>query len=111
MTKISLQRKFGRRVRELREISQLTREELAELIDMSWQNLAKIEAGDRFVTSTTLEVLARTLKFPPYEFFNFEQTEDRLSPEHHKLQLLLKHQPSQIASLVFDLTSRILKVI
>ena len=105
-----LQYVFGGKVRELRETMGLSREELAERAEYSPQNLAKIEAGERFVTADALERLAKVLKAPPEEFFAAsDKTPVGKSPVRKKLDKLLDRQDERRLEMIFDVVSRVLK--
>lgn len=52
---------IGHRVRERREFLKLTREELAEKAEISFQFLAEIETGKKSMTTNTLAKLAPAL--------------------------------------------------
>jgi transcriptional regulator with XRE-family HTH domain len=67
----TLQNDLGRRIQSLRLGRELTREVLAELTDMTPQNLLKVEAGDRFVSAESLQRLAKALGVPVFELFKF----------------------------------------
>jgi transcriptional regulator with XRE-family HTH domain len=54
-------RRFGRRVRALREERKLTQERAAELAGLDARHLQAIEAGEANVTMSTLSGLARSL--------------------------------------------------
>ncbi len=100
---------FGARVKERRNSLGLTREELAEKADISPQNLAKIEAGQRFVTLATLSSLAKSLSCKPFELF---QPADDASPSlagHRKLDQLLKHRTEKQLNFAHDILTRIFK--
>lgn len=59
--KEALNKAIGRRVRDLREYNNFTRENLAEYADISVQFLADIEAGRKSMTTTVLCKMARAL--------------------------------------------------
>ena len=59
--KESLNKAIGRRVRDLSEYNNFTRENLAEYADISVQFLADIEAGRKSMTTTVLYKMARSL--------------------------------------------------
>jgi transcriptional regulator with XRE-family HTH domain len=107
-----VQIQFGRRLKELREALHLTRDELAELADLSPQNVAKIEAGERFVTADSLERLAAALSVKPFELFVFEGEGHRKSAGRRKIETLmqmLQHQDDRKLAMVHDVATRILK--
>ncbi len=59
--KKDLDTQIGARIREKREILKLSREKLAEVIDISPQFLAEIELGRRGMSSLTLYKICNTL--------------------------------------------------
>lgn len=63
---------FGQRIKELRKQRGLTQEKLAEKIGINLRQLARIEAGESFVTAETIENICRSLNLQLYELFNFE---------------------------------------
>lgn len=67
-----LKKKFGQRVRKIRQKQNLSQEELAEKIDIAVNNMGKIERGESFVTAVTLEKLATVLNVKVEDFFKFD---------------------------------------
>ena len=67
----NLKKKFGQRVRKIRQKQNLSQEELAEKIDIAVNNMGKIERGESFVTAVTLEKLASVLDVKVEDFFKF----------------------------------------
>lgn len=67
-----LKKKFGQRVRKIRQKQNLSQEELAEKIDIAVNNMGKIERGESFVTAMTLEKLASVLNVKVEDFFKFD---------------------------------------
>ncbi len=66
------QKKFGARVRELRKRKGLTQENLAELLNIGVRSLGKIETGNSFPSTETLEKLIVVLDISAPEIFDFE---------------------------------------
>ena len=64
--------KFGINLKALRKSRNITQEKLAELIDMHHRQVSKIETGDNFPSSKTLEKLCYALKISPMTLFNFD---------------------------------------
>lgn len=62
VNKETLNREIGRRVREMREYHEMTREKLAEYADISVQFLATIESGKKSMTTYTLYKMAKALQ-------------------------------------------------
>lgn len=84
----NLKKKFGQRVRIIRQKRNLSQEELAEKIDIAVNNMGKIERGESFVTAVTLEKLASVLDVKVEDFFRFDnfvsidEMKKELNPEN-----------------------------
>jgi len=66
----SIQKKFGRRVRELRLEHGWTQEELAHRCGRHWTYIGGVERGERNPTLIVIADLAKALKIPIAEFFD-----------------------------------------
>ena len=89
----SLEVLFGNNVRMRREALLFSREELAERSHLSPQNIAKIENGDRFVTTDSLQNISRALNCTPHELFLSPKGEDaEASMAYEDLLNLLKNR-------------------
>lgn len=71
-SKKEFMKKFGKRVKMFRLLTNLTREQLAEKCDCSAQTISGIETGYSFPSSNILFKLAEILEVSPAEFFKFE---------------------------------------
>lgn len=107
--KVALAMSFGRRVRALREALSYTREELAERVGTSPQTIAKIEAGDRFITARSLERLASALGRAPQDLFDFGAKSEPKRPSRTKLLMLLDDKSERMLTLAHDLLSRVFR--
>ena len=67
----TLKQKFGKRLREIREQRRLTQEQFAETVDLSVDFLSLIERGRNAPSFETLDRIAKRLKMPVAELFNF----------------------------------------
>jgi transcriptional regulator with XRE-family HTH domain len=67
-----LQKRFGDRVRQLREEKGLTKTALADLIGKERQDIWAIEIGDRNVTFSTIIILAQALEVTPADLMKFK---------------------------------------
>lgn len=65
-------KKFGANLKALRKSKNITQEKLAELIDVHYRQMSKIETGDNFPSSKTLEKLCYALKVSPSTLFDFD---------------------------------------
>ena len=63
---------LGKKIKELRERNNLTQQKLAELIDMEFSNLSKIERGVQMPKEKTLERIIDVLGIDLNEMFDFE---------------------------------------
>jgi len=68
---------FGKQLKTIRKSRKMTQERLSELIGIHPRQVSKIETGEHFPTSTTLENLCIELDATPKELFNFELAGDR----------------------------------
>ena len=59
----NFQQKFGLRLRELRKRKGLTQEHLAELLNIGVRSVGKIETGNSFPSTETMEKIINVLKF------------------------------------------------
>lgn len=66
--------RFGLRVRELRALSGLSQEELAELVELSPRQMQRIEAGLANVGLQKIAELAHELRVPESELFRSPST-------------------------------------
>ena len=69
LCKLQLDKRIGSSVRFEREQKGISREELAEMLDLTVSHLGLIERGERGVTALTLEKLSQVLKSPIDSFF------------------------------------------
>ncbi len=60
---------FGSAVKDFRIQKGISREKLAEMIDVQPQAIAKIETGKRFVSSKVIAGLCNVFNVEPYVFF------------------------------------------
>ncbi|MGH7964882.1 MAG: helix-turn-helix domain-containing protein [Candidatus Binatia bacterium] len=73
MDMVTLKRLFGRRVRSLRKLRDLTQEKLAEATSLSAEYVSKVERG---LTSPSFEVIAKlaeALQVDPSMLFDFSE--------------------------------------
>ena len=71
--KIEFKKKFGDRVRQLREARNLTKTALADLIGIERQDIYKIEQGIRNATLETIATIAEALDVSPTYLFDFTE--------------------------------------
>ena len=72
---MSIKKKLGNRIREIRTNRSLKQEALAEKVNMSAKSLSQIELGNNFVSAETLEEICLALNITPKVLFDFEYSE------------------------------------
>ena len=73
----TLKLKFGRRVRSLRNLRDLTQEQFAERANLSPEYIGKIERGEASPSFSVIARLSRTLGTTPVELFDFTELGER----------------------------------
>lgn len=81
-----IKEQLGKRIYELRKQMNISQEELAEKLEISQRSLSKIETGQNFIKSNTLEKLLTAFDISCNELFNFEHlnTSENLIDEIYK---------------------------
>lgn len=67
---------LGEKVKRLRKMKGYTQEKFAEMINITPRNLNRIESGENFVTSETLDKIISTLNVPADVLFSYEHLKD-----------------------------------
>lgn len=70
---MTLKQLFGKRIKFLRKLNNFTQEKLSEKAGIYIRQLARIEAGESFATSETIENLSRALNVSYKDLFDFEE--------------------------------------
>lgn len=70
--KNGIQKKLGKRIRELRQQRGLSQEKLAEYINIATNTLSNIERGQAFMSAALFDRLIAILNITPKELFTFE---------------------------------------
>lgn len=68
--KINLDEVIGKNIRTERQARNLSRDELAEMLDLTTSHMGLIERGERGATAVTLSKLTKVLQMPIDNFFN-----------------------------------------
>ncbi|MCL2604187.1 MAG: helix-turn-helix domain-containing protein [Defluviitaleaceae bacterium] len=68
--KINLDEIIGKNIRTERQARNLSRDELAEMLDLTTSHMGLIERGERGATAVTLSKLTRVLQLPIDNFFS-----------------------------------------
>ena len=69
---MSIKNLLGKKVKRLRKLRGYTQEKFAEMIDITPRNLNRIESGENFVTSETLDKILNTLNVSADILFSFD---------------------------------------
>lgn len=72
---INFKQAFGKNLKQIRKSKNITQETLAEMIGIHPRQVSKIETGEHFPNSTTLENICMSLSVSPRELFNFDLQE------------------------------------
>jgi len=64
-------KKIGKRIQELRELQNLSQQDLAAKINYDKSNMSRLEAGRTNMTVTTLEKVSKALNVELVELFKF----------------------------------------
>ena len=70
---------FGEQLKAIRKFKNMTQEELADSVGINLRQLARIEAGESFISSETLLKICITLKISPKILFDFSFEEEYLA--------------------------------
>ena len=63
---------FGKRLKSLRTMHNITQEKFAEKIGINLRQLARVEAGESFIRALTMENICKELNIHPSALFDFE---------------------------------------
>ena len=74
---ISIKKKFGKRIKELRKSKNMTQEQLAGLLGIEPPNVSKLESGMHFPMPENIEKLAKILDIDVKELFDFGHLEEK----------------------------------
>jgi len=69
-SKLKIDSIIGQNVRSEREMRRMSRDELAEIMDLTVSHMGLIERGERGATAVTLKKLSQAFKVPIDSFFN-----------------------------------------
>jgi len=104
-----LDRIIGQNIRVEREVRNLSRDELAEILDLTTSHMGLIERGERGATGVTLMKLSRALDKPIDNFF-YESKDSAFMSEDSDIDNLEVNR-KKISSLVAYLTEKELNFI
>jgi transcriptional regulator with XRE-family HTH domain len=81
---------LGRRIRYLRNLQEMTQEQLGAKADLSYKYLGSIERGEKNPSIDNLEKIAQALKVELHELFLFEHETDDRKELKKKIDEMLK---------------------
>lgn len=67
---------FGKKIKHLRSLNNLTQETLAEFIDMDMRQVARIEAGGSFPSLPSIIKLCEVFKITPNDLLDFHNNQN-----------------------------------
>jgi putative transcriptional regulator len=73
----TLRKQFGLRLRQIRLTRRMTQERFAEILDISVDFLSLIERGRNAPSFETLDRIARRLRVPVADLFDFDSNRQR----------------------------------
>ena len=97
-----LDKTIGQNIRGEREMRKMSREELAEMLDLTVSHMGLIERGERGATAVTLEKLARVFSIQIDTLFT--------EPERESLSLRENEESDALASNCRKITSLITRL-
>jgi len=99
---------LGEKVKRLRKMRGYTQEKFAEMIDITPRNLNRIESGENFVSSDTLDKILSILNVSAEVLFSFEHLKDEkeMVTEMYSFIDKIKFNPEK-----FEKAYRILRII
>ena len=74
---MDIKKRFGARIKEIRECKGLNQEQLAELIGMESRHISRIETGKSFTTLENILKIANALNVDINSLFIFEHKDDK----------------------------------
>lgn len=97
---------FGKRIRELREKNNLTQEKLAEILELDYQTISRIETGYYFTSYENLEKFAKAFNVEIKALFETKHLEEELDFEKEIINMLkrvTKEEKKLIYKIVNDI--------
>jgi transcriptional regulator with XRE-family HTH domain len=74
-------KEIGERLREIRKRRGLTQEQLAEIVEVTFQQIQKYENGSNRLNTDKLQTVAQALAVPVSAFFDDDSHDERLLSE------------------------------
>ncbi len=98
---------FGKRIRELREKNNLTQEKLAEILDLDYQTISRIETGYYFTSYENLEKFAKAFNVEIKALFETKHLEEELDFEKEIINML-KRATKEEKKLIYKIVNDII---
>lgn len=89
---------LGANIKQRRLVLNITREKLAELVDISPNYLGRIERGEVNLTLNIIELIAQNLDTTPYELFAPVDVENIIPPNVKNIRMLKSKITGKIKS-------------
>jgi len=101
--------KIGKKIRQLRVISGLSQDNIADEIGMSHGNYGKIERGEIDIDSSRLITLAKVLKVSVGDFFE-ESSKSNLKESKSEYGFATKDEVADLAHAIIKLTKAVERI-
>ena len=99
---------FGKRIKELREKNHYTQEKLAEILNLDYQTISRIETGSYFTSYENLEKFAKAFHVEIKDLFDTKHLEDTINLEK-EITKILKKATQDEKKLIYKIISSIIK--
>jgi transcriptional regulator with XRE-family HTH domain len=83
---------FGRKIRTIRKVAKLSREDLAERAAINPNYLGEIERGEKWPSLQIICALAKALSVPSSEFFSYDAQETNLNSLKSKIRQMVENK-------------------
>ena len=107
---MGIKKELGKRIKALRIKNGYTQEKLSEMIDISQRALSRIESGNNFVTSETIDKLFSAFDITAEEFFatnKYKTSEELLAMIQKNLTKIADN--SEKLEIVYNLTNSLVR--
>lgn len=103
-------KKFGLKIKKLRERRKLTREKLGEMAEISDRFIYDVETGQKGISAETLYKLSRALNVTSdYLLFEVEENKNELSYVTEMLKKLDKDNLESVEKIIIEISKMIYK--
>ena len=98
----SITKRFGENLKYNRKLMGLTQIQLAESVGINLRQLARIESGESFVTSDTLQKLCNILNIQPKALFELCSNQQKINNESLQKDKEFKEFYKNVAEIIQD---------